>query len=85
MMMLSLNLLLAGLMVVPMSILYRKMEFGPIARAQVLGSLFGAIVAGIAHSGKGEWDQAANAFAEALRLKPGGSGCRRQSCCPKAP
>lgn len=42
---LSLNLLLAGLQVVPAALLYRDMRFSDLARAQVLGSLVGGTTA----------------------------------------
>lgn len=53
---LSLNLLLAGLHVLPSALLYRDMRFADLARAQVLGSLAGALVAvGLAWRGAGVW------------------------------
>jgi O-antigen/teichoic acid export membrane protein len=53
---LSLNLLLAGLMVVPQALLYRDMRFADLARAQVLGSFGGAIAAiALAWYGVGVW------------------------------
>lgn len=53
---LSLNLLLAGLQVVPQALLYRDMRFAELAKAQVLGSLAGALVAiTMAWSGAGVW------------------------------
>lgn len=53
---LSLNLLLSGLMVVPQALLYRDMRFANLARAQVLGSLGGAIAAvALAWYGAGVW------------------------------
>lgn len=53
---LSLNLLLSGVHVVPSSLLYRDMRFADLARAQVLGSLAGALLAiGLAWAGAGVW------------------------------
>jgi PST family polysaccharide transporter len=53
---LSFNLVLAGLQSVPSAMLYRDMRFADIARAQVLGSLAGAIVAiTMAWLGAGVW------------------------------
>ncbi|MCC6198197.1 MAG: MOP flippase family protein [Burkholderiales bacterium] len=53
---LALNLMLAGLQVVPQALLFRDMRFGDLARAQVLGSLAGAIVAiAFAWLGAGVW------------------------------
>lgn len=53
---LSLNLLLSGLQVVPSALLYRDMRFADLARAQVLGSLTGALAAiALAWVGLGVW------------------------------
>ena len=53
---LSLNLLLAGLQVVPAALLYRDMRFSDLARAQVLGSLVGGTIAILlAWAGAGVW------------------------------
>jgi PST family polysaccharide transporter len=53
---LALNLLLAGLQVLPGALLYRDMRFADLARAQVLGSLAGAVAAvGMAWAGAGVW------------------------------
>ena len=53
---LSLNLLLSGLQVMPNAQLYRDMRFGDLARAQVLGSLTGAVAAiSSAAMGAGVW------------------------------
>lgn len=53
---LSINLLIAGIQVVPQAMLYRDMRFADLARAQVLGSLAGASVAiAMAWSGAGVW------------------------------
>lgn len=53
---LSFNLLLAGLQSVPSAMLYRDMRFADLARAQVLGSLAGALVAiALASLGAGVW------------------------------
>lgn len=53
---LSLNLLLAGLQVVPAALLYRDMRFSDLARAQVLGSLVGGTAAiALAWAGAGVW------------------------------
>lgn len=53
---LSLNLLLSGLQVVPNALLYRDMRFADLARAQVIGSLAGAVLAiGLAGAGVGVW------------------------------
>ena len=57
---LSLNLLLSGMQVMPSSLLYRDMRFADLARAQVLGSLGGAVTAiGMAWAGAGVWALAA--------------------------
>jgi O-antigen/teichoic acid export membrane protein len=53
---LSLNLLLSGLQVVPSALLYRDLRFADLARAQVLGSLAGALAAmALAWAGFGVW------------------------------
>lgn len=53
---LSLNLLLSGLQVMPFALLARDMRFAHSARAQVLGSLVGALAAiALAWSGAGVW------------------------------
>jgi len=53
---LSLNLLLSGLQVVPAALLYRDMRFADLARAQVLGSLVGGTTAvTLAWAGAGVW------------------------------
>jgi PST family polysaccharide transporter len=53
---LSVNLLLAGLLVVPQALLYQEMRFADIARAQVLGSLAASAAAIVlAWSGAGVW------------------------------
>lgn len=53
---LSLNLLLAGVMVVPTALLNRDMRFADLARSQVVGSLAGALVAiSLAFSGAKVW------------------------------
>jgi O-antigen/teichoic acid export membrane protein len=53
---LSLNLLLSGLQVMPNALLYRDMRFAELARAQVCGSLSGALAAvGMAAAGAGVW------------------------------
>ena len=53
---LSLNLLLSGLLVVPVALLTREMRFAVIARSQVLGSVVGAAVAiAMAWHGFGAW------------------------------
>ncbi len=53
---LSFNLLLAGLQVMPQSLLYRDMRFADLARAQVYGSLAGTILAiALAWFGAGVW------------------------------
>ena len=53
---LSLNLFLSGLQAVPAAMLYRDMRFAELARAQVLGSLGGALFAvGLAIAGAGVW------------------------------
>ena len=61
---LSLNLLLAGLQVVPQALLYRDMRFADLAKAQVLGSLAGALVAiMMAWYGAGVWSLVAQPLA----------------------
>ena len=53
---LSLNLLLSGLQVVPSALLYRDMRFADLARAQVLATLLAAVVAiAMASSNAGVW------------------------------
>ena len=53
---LSLSLLLSGLLVVPTALLYKDMKFANLAKAQVMGSLVGALVAiGLARGGAGVW------------------------------
>ena len=53
---LSLNLLLSGLLVVPVALLTRDMRFAVLARSQVLGSLIGAAAAiAMAWRGFGAW------------------------------
>jgi PST family polysaccharide transporter len=53
---LSLNLLLSGLQVIPNALLYRDMRFDDLARAQVLGGLAGAGLAiALATTGAGVW------------------------------
>jgi O-antigen/teichoic acid export membrane protein len=53
---LSLNLLLSGLQVVPNALLYRDLRFGQLARAQVTGSVVGAVAAiSLAAAGAGVW------------------------------
>lgn len=53
---LSFNLLLAGLQVVPTALLYRDLRFADLARAQVIGSLAGALTAmALAWAGFGVW------------------------------
>lgn len=53
---LSVNLILAALQVVPSALLYRDMNFSDLARAQVVGTLAGSACAiGLAWSGVGTW------------------------------
>lgn len=53
---LSLNLVLSGLLVMPFALLARDLRFAHTARAQVLGSLMGALSAvALAWSGAGVW------------------------------
>ena len=53
---LSVNLLLAGIQVVPQALLYRDMRFADLARIQVIGGLAGAVVAiTLAWFGAGVW------------------------------
>ena len=53
---LSLNLLISGLQVVPSALLYRDMRFADLARAQVLATLLAAVVAiMMASLGAGVW------------------------------
>lgn len=53
---LSLNLLLSGLQVMPTALLYRDMRFAELAQAQVAGTAAGALVAiAMAWSGAGVW------------------------------
>jgi PST family polysaccharide transporter len=53
---LSLNLVLSGLLVMPFALLTRDLRFAHTARAQVLGSLMGALSAvALAWSGAGVW------------------------------
>lgn len=57
---LSLNLVLSGVQVMPTALLYRDLRFGDLARAQVLGSFAGMIAAiGLAAAGAGVWALAA--------------------------
>jgi PST family polysaccharide transporter len=57
---LSFNLLLAGVQVVPRAVLYRDMRFAELARIQVLGSFGGAAIAiTLALLGAGVWALAA--------------------------
>lgn len=57
---LSLNLLLSGLQVMPAALLYRDMRFADLAIAQVIASLVGALAAiGLALAGAGYWALAA--------------------------
>lgn len=53
---LSFSLLLSGLLAVPTALLYKDMKFADLAKAQVIGSLFGALAAiGLAWRGAGVW------------------------------
>jgi O-antigen/teichoic acid export membrane protein len=53
---LSLNLILSGLQVVPNALLFRDLRFDQLARAQVVGSLVGAVAAiSLAATGAGVW------------------------------
>ena len=53
---LSMNLMLAGLQVVPHAVLYRDMRFRTLASAQIAGSLAGAVIAiAMAWAGNGVW------------------------------
>lgn len=63
---LSLNLLLSGLVIVPSALLSREMRFAALARAQVLGSLAGSVVAiALAWGGFGVWALVAQPLAGA--------------------